>query len=348
MSYYSRRRSSRYSRSSSRYDSGYSYYGFAPYVPVAERRAKALAAAKKATKGGTPFSPVNIEGRLIAKTFWGKAWCEHLESYSDYENRLPRGRTYVRNGSVIDLQIAPGKITAKVSGSELYTETIEIKPLAPERWEAIKQKCAGRIDSLVDLLKGKLSDAVMQIITDREHGLFPAPAEIKKKCSCPDVADLCKHLAAVLYGVGARLDTHPQLLFTLRGVDHNDLLAAAAAGVAQIGADTVEGSTLTGENLADVFGIEIDTTSPAPASASPPPPPPEPAATPVAVNKKQPAKKSSTDAGKTQKKAPARRLSKTKAAKKTPVKKGAPSRTRAKPGKSPGDKPAAPRRITKA
>jgi uncharacterized Zn finger protein len=181
----------------------------------------------------------------------------------------------VRNGSVIDLQITKGKITAQVSGSEIYTETITIKPLASARWESIKQKCAGRIDSLVDLLKGTLSDAVMRVITDRDHGLFPAPAEIEKNCSCPDVAGLCKHLAAVLYGVGARLDTQPELLFLLRGVDHRELIAAAAAGATQLApADAAAGTTaaLSESQLADVFGIDIAPVAHSATPASPPPP----------------------------------------------------------------------------
>jgi uncharacterized Zn finger protein len=268
MSYHSRRRS--HPSRSSRFD----YYGgFAPYVPVARRRAQALAALKKAAKNGQTFSPVKTEGRLIAKTFWGKAWCAHLESYSDFDNRLPRGRTYVRNGSVIDLQIGKGKITAHVSGSSIYQAGIDIDPLALGRWEAIKQQCAGRIDSLVDLLRGKLSDAVMRIITDRDHGLFPAPSEIHKTCSCPDWADLCKHLAAVLYGVGARFDTDPRLLFTLRGVNPDELLVAAAVGVSQIAAPPADAApddaTLAAEDLGNVFGIEIDTTTATPPPARP-------------------------------------------------------------------------------
>jgi len=203
------------------------YGGFRPYVSVAERRAKAAKHATKLAKGGVKLAPVTLAGKKIAATFWGKAWCAHLESFSDYANRLPRGRTYVRNGSVIDLQIAPGKITAKVMGSELYEETITIAPLAAKRWAAVKAECAGKIDSLVGLLQGRLSDAVMGIITDRERGLFPAPAEIKLECSCPDWASMCKHVAAVLYGVGARLDNDPELLFRLRHVDPQELCVPA-------------------------------------------------------------------------------------------------------------------------
>lgn len=235
---------------------------YRPYVSVAQRRAKAAKHAQKLAKKGKPLAPVAIEGRTIARTFWGQAWCRHLESFSDYANRLPRGRTYARNGSVIDLQIAPGRITTMVMGSTLYHGTVTVAPLRAERWKAIKAACAGQIDSLVGLLQGRLSDAVMRVITDREQGLFPQPAEIKLACSCPDWADLCKHLAAVLYGVGARLDTQPELLFRLRGVDHLELIdaAAEAPALAQAGGDRA--GTLDSAQLAEVFGIEIEAAEP--------------------------------------------------------------------------------------
>lgn len=233
-------------------------------MPVAKRREQAAKAAAKAAKNGSGWSPVSIAGRKIATTFWGAAWCDHLESYSDYENRLPRGRTYARNGSVVDLQIATGVITARVQGSSLYTEKITVKPLAPARWKVIKEACAGRITSLVGLLQGKLPDAVLRVITDRASGLFPAPDEIGLSCSCPDSASLCKHLAAVLYGVGARLDERPELLFLLRGVDHQELVAEAidAASRGAAGAGGVDsGAALTDGDLADVFGIDIGAVS---------------------------------------------------------------------------------------
>src|SRR3954447_11541438 len=131
------------------------WFQFRPYVPVAQRRAKAAREIEKRRKKGQPVSPVVIEGRTIAHTFWGKAWCDNLESYSDFENRLPRGRTYVRNGSVVDLQIEPGKIKAMVSGSELYEVSINIAPLPAGQWKSIKSRCAGQIGSLVELLQGK-------------------------------------------------------------------------------------------------------------------------------------------------------------------------------------------------
>ena len=229
---------------------------YPPYVPVAERRRKAEREAKRLAKKGRTLSPVVLEGRTIASTFWGKAWCDNLESYSDYENRLPRGRSYVRNGSVVDLQIAPGKVTALVSGSELYRIEIAIKPLAAARFAAIAKECAGQIDSAIELLRGKISAGVMAIMTRPGGGLFPTPAEIDLDCSCPDYAGLCKHLAAVLYGVGARLDSKPELLFVLRGVDHADLVSEAAVGGAAVSAPA-KGKVLATADLGGIFGIEI-------------------------------------------------------------------------------------------
>lgn len=229
-----------------------SFYGWRPYVPAATRRAQAAKKAAKFEKAGRKLAPVKLEGRSIAKTFWGKAWCHHIESFSDYENRLPRGRTYARNGSILDLQITKGEISALVMGSSLYELSFAIKPLEKSRWTAIKSRSTGQIDSLVELLQGRFSDAVMRVITDRDNGLFPSPAEIQKTCSCPDWAGLCKHLAAVLYGIGARLDEKPELLFLLRGVDHTELLEGAPTGKTQSGP-----GTLDSEDLADVFGIEI-------------------------------------------------------------------------------------------
>src|SRR3954451_7575303 len=206
------------------------YFEWRPYVPVAQRRAQAAREMAKRQKKGQTVSPVVIEGRTIARTFWGKAWCDNLESYSDYENRLPRGRTYVRNGSVVDLQLKPGKVKATVSGSELYEVAITITPLPDEEWRSIKLRCAGQIGSVVELLQGRLAKGVISIVTDHDGGLFPKPRQIKMSCSCPDWAGMCKHVAAVMYGIGARLDHQPELFFVMRQVDHLELIAEAGAG----------------------------------------------------------------------------------------------------------------------
>lgn len=229
-----------------------------PYVPVAERRKRAAAEMKKLAKKGHPVSPVVITGRAIATTVWGKAWCTNLEAYSDYANRLPRGRTYARNGSVVDLQIAPGKIDAHVSGSFMYRITITVTPLAKPAWEKLCGECAGGIDSLVELLQGRFAAGVMERLCRQQDGLFPTPKQIKLRCSCPDGAYLCKHVAAVLYGIGARLDHQPELLFTLRQVAATDLLTKAGTGLAkQVGAPSSD-RTLAADEVGTLFGLEMD------------------------------------------------------------------------------------------
>jgi uncharacterized Zn finger protein len=228
---------------------------------VHERRQKATREARRAAKSGKALSPVAIDGRTIARSFWGKAWCGNLESYRDFENRLPRGRTDVRSGAVLDLQVVSGKVTALVSGSELYQVAITIKPVVTDRWGRIKTQCAGNVGSIIELLEGRLSERVMQVITHRGEGLFPEPAEIQMECSCPDWATMCKHVAAVMYGVGARLDQEPELLFTLRNVDHAELIAQAAdLAVNRKGAGR---KTLADDVLGDVFGIELEAPKPA-------------------------------------------------------------------------------------
>lgn len=248
-----------------------SYSGFAPYVPVAVRQAKAAREIAALRKKGRDIRPVVLAGRTIASTFWGKAWCTHLESYSDYANRLPRGRAYVRNGSVVDLQLAPGEVTALVQGSSMYTVRITIAPVERARWDRIVSACSGGIASIVELLQGRLSDAVMAILTARDTGLFPQPRQIKLACSCPDRATMCKHVAATLYGVGARLDREPELLFRLRGADPTALVATVAKGAVVKGRAVVaKERILEDADLGSVFGIELDdapsSTGPAPSA----------------------------------------------------------------------------------
>jgi uncharacterized Zn finger protein len=240
-----------------RYDDYYGGFGFRPYVPVAERQRRAAREMEKRRKQGHAVLPVVIEGRAIAKTFWGKAWCENLERYSDYANRLPRGRTYVRNGSVVHLEIAPGAVSAFVCGSALYKIEVKIAPLEKARWKAICKDCAGGIDSLVELLQGKLSQGVMERICRQGQGLFPSPKEISLKCSCPDWASMCKHVAAVLYGIGARLDHEPELLFRLREVDEQELIARAGSAISLGRRGPAADRILEAEDLAGVFGLDM-------------------------------------------------------------------------------------------
>lgn len=239
---------------------------YKPYVPVAERRRKAekkMAALLKKGESVEPVAAATPRGK-IASSVWGQAWCEHLESYSDFRNRLPRGRTYLRNGSVCHLGIATGRIDALVMGSSLYKQSVRIDPLPKAKWEALKKRCQGKVGSLVELLQGKLSDEIMALVTDRRTGIFPTPKEIHLDCDCPDWAGLCKHLAAVLYGVGARLDDAPELLFKLRGVDHTELIAADAAALT--GAKGRR-RRLAAESIGAVFGDEMLAEDPPEATA---------------------------------------------------------------------------------
>jgi len=235
----------------------YGGWGWRPYVSVAERRSQALREMDERRKKGHSVSPVMIKGRTIVNTFWGKAWCDNLERYSDFANRLPRGRTYVRNGSVIDLQISSGEIKALVSGSEIYEVAVKVAPVTKARWRSICKDCAGAIDSLIELLQGRLSTGVMERICQQNAGLFPSPKEIQLSCSCPDWAEMCKHVAAVLYGIGARLDKQPELIFRLHGVDEKELIVHADAALPLAKKGPAAAKVLGAKDLSELFGLDM-------------------------------------------------------------------------------------------
>ena len=247
-----------------------SFYDWKPYVPVAARRAQAARALQRFAKKGALGEPVVIVGRAIARTFWGKAWCENLERYSDFSNRLPRGRTYVRNGSVVDLSLGPGRVEARVSGSSLYKVTVEVTPLAAARWKALCRDCAGGVDSVVELLQGQIAGSVMERLCRPTTGLFPAPSEIRFECSCPDWASMCKHVAATLYGIGARLDQRPELFFALRQVDEKELIAQAGDALALKRPAPAPKRRLGGADLSALFGIDLDVAGSDPGPAARP------------------------------------------------------------------------------
>ncbi len=243
------------------------YDGFNPYVSVGARRAQAARELARLQKQGRKLSPVVIEGRTIARTFWGEAWCDNLERYSDFANRLPRGRTYARNGSVIDLQVGPGCVTALVSGSSIYDVKVTVGPVPRARWSAICKDCSGAIDSLIELLQGRFSKGVMTRLCEEKTGLFPSPKEILFTCSCPDWASMCKHVAAVLYGIGARLDQQPELLFMLRKVDQQDLIVKAGSDLSKTQEKPAGAKVLASDDLSGMFGIEIAPATPPKRSA---------------------------------------------------------------------------------
>lgn len=260
------------------------YFRWKPYVPMAARRQKAAKTAAKLAKKGQTLSPVPASRGAIAKSFWGKSWCQNLERYSDYANRLPRGRTYLRNGSVIDLKIGAGEATAQVMGFSLYKIKVQISAVAVAHWHSIARDCARSIDTLVELLQGQLSAAVMERITRQGTGLFPSPKEISFTCSCPDSAAMCKHVAATLYGIGARLDAEPELLFGLRKVDAKELIARAGEGDALSPKAPRAARILDSSKLADVFGIDLPGADPKPL-AKPPAKPSVKRKTPAATRK---------------------------------------------------------------
>jgi len=249
------------------------------YVSVAERAAKNRKTVARLRKGKREILPVTIEGRTIAESWWGKSWNSNLERYADYSNRIGRGRSYVRHGAVLDLQVAAGEVRALVQGGERkpYDVSVTIKELPAKTWETLKGSSLKQVDSLGDLLAGKFPKALKDTFFAQSTGLFPTPGEIAFDCSCPDRASMCKHVAAVLYGIGNRLDESPELLFTLRGVTVDDLIErtveAATAGLISKAEQAIGDDVLADADLGDVFGIEFEDGDMAPIKLPPPTPP---------------------------------------------------------------------------
>ena len=243
-----------------------SYWGFPRYVSVGEKKQKSKKKLEQLRKKNKDIEPVIIEGRTLAHTWWGKAWNKNLEGYADYSNRIGRGRSYVRCGSVLDLQISGGEVKSLVQGSESkpYSTVIKIKALEKSIWKKIKDVCEGKLDSLQELLVGKFPKALDEIFTAHGKGLFPAPKEIDFDCSCPDWADMCKHIAATLYGVGVRLDKDPNLFFALRKIEINDLITETVKDKTKkllTKAKKRSGRIIEDQDLSSVFGIELDSVT---------------------------------------------------------------------------------------
>jgi len=239
------------------------YSEFPAYVSIAEKRAKAEKSLTKLKKKNPSIKPVILQGTAIASSWWGKSWNKNLEGYADYSNRIGRGRSYVRNGAVLDLQIRPGQVAALVQGtrSKPYSVTIEITGIAPAAWESLKKACAGKLDSLPELLAGKFPKALGELFTERGKGLFPSPKNIRFSCTCPDYASMCKHVAAALYGVSARLDTEPGLFFTLRKVEIAELVSEAVQSKSKELLDKAKKKSsrvMEDSDLSAIFGIQLD------------------------------------------------------------------------------------------
>lgn len=243
-----------------------SYWGFPRYISVGEKQQRSKKKLEQLKKKNKNIAPIIIEGRILAHTWWGKAWNKNLEGYADYSNRIGRGRSYVRCGSVLDLQISGGEVKSLVQGSETrpYSIVIKIKALEKSIWKKIKGVCEGKLDSLQELLVGKFPKALDEIFTAHGKGLFPSPKEIDFDCSCPDWASMCKHVAATLYGIGARLDKDPNLFFALRKIEINDLITETVKDKTKellTKAKKKSSRIIVGQDLSSIFGIELDSVS---------------------------------------------------------------------------------------
>lgn len=236
------------------------YYGFPRYESVAEKKAKANRSLAKMKKKNPDIEPVIIEGRTLAKSWWGKSWNINLESYADYSNRIERGKSYVRNNAVLDLKITRGKVIAKVQGSRVkpYDVEISIDALDSKKWEQVTELCNHRIDSLEQLIEGKFPKELEVLFTDKKYGMFPSPKEIHFACSCPDWAYMCKHVAAALYGIGARLDNNPMLFFALRDIDGQMLIRKSMERKLESmlkNAGKKSKREIAAKDISDIFGL---------------------------------------------------------------------------------------------
>ncbi|MGV1100483.1 SWIM zinc finger family protein [Thiovibrio sp. JS02] len=240
-----------------------SYWGFPEYETVAEKKARAAKKLAQLRKKMPGIAPVVIGGNTLARTWWGKSWNRNLERYADYSNRIGRGKSYVRHGAVLDLRIEGGRVAALVQGTSAkpYEVVIRIAPVKKANWGQIRKQCQGELRSLPDLLAGKFPKELGDIFLAEGKGLFPTPREISFECTCPDWASMCKHVAAALYGVGARLDEDPLLFFTLRQADTEELVARAVqekTGDLLARADKKSSRVIDDADLSGLFGIDMD------------------------------------------------------------------------------------------
>lgn len=239
------------------------YYPHYSQPTSEELRAKAAKSAKRESGKGKRLEPVIVTagGRKIVTTWWGQAWCDNLERYADYASRIDRGKRYVRNGSVIDLKIEKGQILARVQGSRAtpYKTQVQIDPLPEDRVSSILEQCGQKLASMDMLISGEFPLEMKELFTAKD-GLFPSPKEIHFSCSCPDWAYMCKHVAAVLYGVGVRLDENPLLFFELRGIDVNSFIDVTLAGKVETmlaNADRPSDRIIDSSELDGLFGITV-------------------------------------------------------------------------------------------
>lgn len=240
-----------------------SYWGFPEYVSVAEKKARAAKKLKELLKKRPDLKPVILEGKALARTWWGKAWNGNLERYADYDNRIGRGRSYLRHGAVLHLHIDEGEVKSLVQGSERspYSVEIRISALQTDVWQSMINACEGALESLQHLINGAFPKPLGEIFMAKGSGMFPSPKEIKFSCSCPDSAYMCKHVAAVLYGIGSRLDEDVSLFFKLRRANMDELVRRAVSVTSEKilkRAGKKSARIINDADLGAVFGIEIE------------------------------------------------------------------------------------------
>jgi uncharacterized Zn finger protein len=226
------------------------------FIPVSERRAKAEERLAALRAQGVDILPERAAGRDMASSVWGMGWCRHMQSLPKIGKHLPRGKIYARNGSIRHLEILPGQIRALVMGTDIYAVNIPVLPLSGNIWQEIKDLCLGRIDDVQDVYLGKLPSDVMDKLMNGQKGIFPGSKEFSLRCECSEQKTVCKHASAVLYGAGSRLDQHPELLFTLRGVKAQDLVTSWAKKMRERFED--KKNILDFEQAKDIFDLEWD------------------------------------------------------------------------------------------
>lgn len=235
-----------------------SFYGYFDTPSVAELRQMA----KDSLAKNKDYDPVIFEGNSrskICKSWWGDAWCRNLDRYADWDNRIDRGRSYLRNGTVIDLKMNGGEIYAKVQGSREtpYTVKITIDPINEKKSRKIEKQAAGKIQNIEALLTGTFPESLKEDFF-QEGMLFPSLKEIHFNCSCPDWASLCKHVAATLFGVGVRLDTDPKIFFQMRGINIEDFVEKAISGKLEKmlkNADKITPRIIKDSEIMNLFGV---------------------------------------------------------------------------------------------
>jgi len=236
------------------------FYGFYEYETVQQKIARAKKQLETLKKKNPDISPVVINGSTIAKSWWGRAWTKNLETYADYANRIGRGRSYVKNGMILDLKIEEGAVRALVSGrgTKPYSVACSIKPFSKAKLDSLAKLCNRKINSLEELVEGKFPQSLVDLFTKSEQGLFPLSKEITFSCSCPDSAYMCKHVSAVLYAIGARFDSDPTLFFKLRSVEFGLFIAKTVdekMGDMLKNAGKKSNRVIKDKDLSELFGV---------------------------------------------------------------------------------------------